>query len=119
LIGAVLPGDAWSSEGDLLRWGSNRLDEIRDGQARAAADRKRLVERLQTRAARVSNVKPPETSLPSEAGRRLENLNIDDAMAAAGRLEFMLLDDNVGPRCSLNRPTLNLLGQFLGTLKTG
>ena len=72
-----------------MRWGSNRLDEIRDGQARAAADRKRLVERLKIRAARVSNVKPPETSLPSEAGRRLENLNIDDAMAAAGVLSAL------------------------------
>ena len=40
-------------------------------------------------------------------------------MVAAGRLDFMLLDDNVGERCSLNRPTLNLLGQFLGILITG
>ena len=104
-----------------MRWGKNRLDQIHDGQARAVADRKRLIERLKAQAARVTVVEThEETTIPSKPEhRRFEDLNIDDAMAAAGCLGFMLLDDNVGQRCSLNRPTLNLLGQFLAILKTG
>ena len=101
-----------------MRWGNNRLDQIRDGQARAAANRKRLIERLKAQAARVPVVKPQETSLPSgPVDRRFENLNIDNAMAAAGRLRLKFLDTKVGQWRSLNRPTLYLLEQFLHTLQ--
>ena len=103
-----------------MRWGNDRLDQIREGQARAAADRKRLIERLRARAAQIPIVESPQTISPSAPElRRFGNLNIDDVMVAAGRLRFMLLDATLGQRCSLNRPTLRLLEWFLRTLKSG
>ena len=103
-----------------MRWGNNRLDEIRAGQNRAAAERKRLIERLKARVGRSLIAKPTEAISPcAPEPRRFANLNIDGAMAAARRLHFMSLDSNVGQRCSLNRPTLLLLEQFLRTLQSG
>lgn len=84
-----------------MRWGDNRLEQIREGQARAAADRKRLIERLKGRTAPIQGVEPSENIQPCKPElRRFGNLNLDDAMAAAGRLRFMLLDATLGQRCS-------------------
>src|SRR6266851_1829663 len=103
-----------------MRWGEDRLDQIRKGQDRAAAGRKALVARLRVRAAVPPTAKPSDALPPSlPEARRFENLNIDDAMAAADRLRFMTLDIGVGPTSGLNRPTLELLEMFLGTLTTG
>lgn len=103
-----------------MKWGEDRLDKLKEGRDRAAADRQRLVERLKTSRARV--VSPPPVAEPRQA-RRCEHLNVDAAMAAAGRLRFLSLNPSLdialGPQQVLNRPTQVLLRSFLTTLVTG
>jgi hypothetical protein len=102
-----------------VKWGEDRLDKIKEGKSRAAADRQRLVERLKSNRASAA-----ETSrAPEPRRRRCEHLSVDAAMAAAERLRFMNLspsvDIDVGPREALNRPTQALLRSFLTTLVSG
>lgn len=102
-----------------MKWGEDRLDKIKEGKSRAAADRQRLVERLKNNRATVAEA----SSAPEPRRRRCEYLSVDAAMAAAERLRFMNLspsvDINVGPREALNRPTQALLRSFLTTLVSG
>lgn len=107
-----------------MKWGEDRLDKIKEGRDRAAANRQRLVERLKARPPRVAAEQTAPSSLPEpKQPRRCEHLDVDAAMAAAGRLHFLRLDPSpdvaVGPKETLNRPTQVLLRSFLTALASG
>jgi hypothetical protein len=97
----------------------DRLEQIREGRERAEAERRRLLERMRDRSPkpqRATVVSAPRAAEPGGSGR-LHDLDIEAALTAAGRLSFMTLTTQVGPRRPLNRPTVQLLALFLGSLR--
>lgn len=103
-----------------MKWGNDKLDKIREGRGRAAAQREQLVDRLKNN--RKKEIEPSIEAEPIPP-RRCANLSVDRAMAVLGRLRFLSLnptiDVDVGPREPLNRPTHALLRGFLGALVSG
>jgi hypothetical protein len=87
---------------------------MRKAQAEAVANRKLLLERM--RDARLQKALPQNRKTPDTS---FSHLNIDAALAAASRLRLMAFDMGVGPATQLNRPTLDLVKEFLQTLVTG
>ena len=105
-----------------MKWGEDRLDQIKEGHERAVAERRRLTERLRARKARApetANLPPP----PPVEARRCAQLDVEAAISAATRLRFMRLHPSLdvqvaGPE-TLNRPTLFLLRSFLAAVAGG
>jgi hypothetical protein len=106
-----------------LKWGKDRLDKIKVGRDRAAAERQRLVERLKARPASALKVQIAPPLLRPAEPRRCAGLDVEMAMSAASRLRLMRLnpslDVQVGGPESLNRPTLMLLRSFLTAVASG
>lgn len=108
-----------------MKWREDRLNTLKEDRDRAAANRQRLANQLKARLPRVAAQPMATPSAAPERGqpRRCERLDVDAAMAAAGRLRFLRLnpslDVSTGPRETINRPTQTLLRSFLTTLATG
>jgi hypothetical protein len=98
----------------VKRRGSS-LNNVREGQAQAAAHKRKLLERLKAHP-------PTKSSAPCKVDRKpvasLVGLDVDQIMAAAERLRLTTLDMQLGVPTPLNRPTLVLLRGFLEALST-
>lgn len=92
------------------------LERIRKGQAQAAEERQKLLERM--RAAQRAP-KPAAPAAPARAPRPFDSLDVGAVVAAAGRLRLMTLAGTAGPATPLNRPTTFLLEEFLRALVSG
>lgn len=92
------------------------LERIRKGQAQAAEERQKLLERMR---ASQRAPKPVASAAPARPPRPFDNLDIEAAMAAAGRLRLMTLTGSAEPPAPPNRPTAFLLEEFLRALVSG
>lgn len=102
------PGGNWNKR-------ENPLEKMREHQAQAAAQRRELLERLQ------SQPKLPETNkAPPDADKlKTPALDVEAVMEAARLLHLMPLEVGLGDPAPLNRPTLALLSQFFESLSSG
>ena len=97
---------------------TNRLEELRKGQAEAAEKRRQLMEQLKQPSTKKSPKPEPPTEQSEEiAPNRFAAVDTERAIAATEQLSFMTFDIEVSPAKKLNRPTLELLEAFLETLK--
>lgn len=106
-----------------MKWGQDRLDKIKEGRDRAAAERQRLIERLKARPVPAPKIEAAPPLPPPPEPRRCAGLDVEMAMSAAARLRLMRLHPSLdvqfgGPE-SLNRPTLMLLRSFVTAVASG
>lgn len=93
---------------------------MREQQAQASARRMEHIEKLKIRKNKKTKSKSPprtpdaDSKLPKEI-----SFDIDAAVAAAEHLHLMSFENELGEATPLNRPTIELLRQFLEALSTG
>lgn len=94
----------------------DRLQEIRDGQAQAVANRQKLLDRIKTglNASKAAHDAVAAAALASST--RFQGFDVERAMSAATQLRLMHLEDSLGPATPLNRPTMFLLREFFQVL---
>jgi CheY-like chemotaxis protein len=98
-----------------LRWGHDNFAKMQAAQADKAARRSALAAELRERQAAAAAAAKSEAEKP----RRFDALDTAAAMRFAEGLRFRRFDLELGTPTSLNRPTLELLDQFLSALTGG
>lgn len=92
------------------------IDRIRENQEKVAAERRRLLQRLQEKRQASEQVKEAVRTAAEAHRTRFSSVDVETAIAAATRFIFLQLD--AGVPVQLNRPTLELLGHFLSVLRS-
>ena len=101
-----------------MKSGRDRIEQIRDGQQRAAHERRRLLERMKgSLAAQVQEREAAAQALKAK-NEKFKFIEIERTLAAASRLRFWDLEPSLTADGDLlNRPTLELLTSFLTVLR--
>ena len=99
-----------------MKW-RRGIDQIREGQKKAEADRRRLLEHLQQQRQFAEQEKSEALAAIEAKRTRFAQLDVDQALNCARRFFFLELDVAAPRPKQLNRPTLELLDFFLKTLR--
>lgn len=96
----------------------DRLRDIQDGRAQAAANKQKLLERMREQQSEARQQAERVKAAEAIEAARFAGLDAEAILAAAGQLRFMPLDSDLGTAHSLNRPTLTLLREFVQVLSS-
>lgn len=101
-----------------MKSGRDRIGEIRDGQQRAADERRRLLEKMKDKAAAQLQEREAAAQAEKAKGEKFKFVDIPKVLHAAADLRLWDLEPSLTAEGHLlNRPTLELLRLFLAALR--
>lgn len=99
-----------------MRWGRG-IENVRAGQRKAEAERRRLLEQLHEKRQSAEQEKVDAAAAIAARRTRFAGIDVDAALDWASRFFFMELENAGTAAEKLNRPTLELLKNFLVGLR--
>ncbi|HEX8444308.1 MAG TPA: hypothetical protein VF631_11745 [Allosphingosinicella sp.] len=96
----------------MKKWCGDQFEKMQEARAGAEAKRLALMARLKGAAQQQAELHAAEAA----KAERFSDIDITAALAFAATIPLHRFDTSFGGTANLNRPTLDLLGHFLGTL---